>query len=77
MNATAPPSQPETLPPMVVSTCADNLEGDGPTNEERAENHRALMKMHRGNRFRLMFGLPMLPAGHDHEQQLERSATDA
>jgi len=43
------------------SACTDNLEGDGPTNAERATSHRALMKLHRGNRFRLMFGKPMLP----------------
>lgn len=32
-----------------------------PTPEERAADHRKLMKLHRGNRFRLMFGLPLLP----------------
>jgi len=31
-----------------------------PTPEERAANSRALGKMHRGNRFRLMFGQPLL-----------------
>ena len=32
-----------------------------PTLEERAANHRALSKLHVGNRFRLMFGMPLLP----------------
>jgi hypothetical protein len=32
-----------------------------PTAEERAANHRALSQLHVGNRFRLMFGMPMLP----------------
>jgi hypothetical protein len=32
-----------------------------PTAEERAAHHRALRKMHVGNRFRLMFGMPLLP----------------
>jgi hypothetical protein len=39
----------------------DNLEGRPPTDEERAANHRALMKLHPANRFRLMFGQPLLP----------------
>lgn len=38
----------------------DNLEGDPPTAQERAENWRELQKLHPGNRFRLMLGLPML-----------------
>lgn len=40
---------------------ADNLEGLGPTDEERRENWRELDKLHPGNRFRLMFGMPLLP----------------
>jgi len=32
-----------------------------PTPEQRAANHRALSKLHAGNRFRLMFGMPLLP----------------
>ena len=32
-----------------------------PTDEERAENHRAISKLHIGNRFRLMMGMPLLP----------------
>lgn len=32
-----------------------------PTDAERIANHQALAKLHRGNRFRLMFGLPLLP----------------
>ena len=32
-----------------------------PTDAERTANHRALSKMHVGNRFRLMFGMPLLP----------------
>ena len=40
----------------------DNIEGASiPTKEERAANHLALQKLHRGNRFRLMLGMPMLP----------------
>ena len=31
------------------------------TDAERAANYRELHKMHPGNRFRLMFGLPLLP----------------
>lgn len=32
-----------------------------PTEAERIANHKAIMKMHRANRFRLMFGQPLLP----------------
>lgn len=32
-----------------------------PKPEERAANHRALSKLHVGNRFRLMAGMPLLP----------------
>jgi hypothetical protein len=39
----------------------DNLEGLPLTKEELAENHRELMKLHPANRFRLMFGQPLLP----------------
>ena len=31
-----------------------------PSDAERAANHRALKDLHPGNRFRLMFGLPLL-----------------
>jgi hypothetical protein len=41
-----------------------------PTPEERAENNRALSKLHVGNRFRLMFGLPSLPEPHKVQQVL-------
>ena len=39
----------------------ENLEGSGPTNEERRENAKAIDAMHPANRFRLMFGMPLLP----------------
>jgi len=41
-----------------------------PSEEERAANHRELSKMHRGNRFRLMLGLPLLPEPHKVQQVL-------
>lgn len=31
-----------------------------PPGHERPSNHQSLMKLHRGNRLRLMFGLPLL-----------------
>ena len=43
----------------------DNIEGTGLSDQERAANHRALMKLHVGNRFRLMFGQPLLPESQD------------
>jgi hypothetical protein len=46
----------------------DNLEGDGPTDEERAANWRELEKLHPGNRFRLMFGMPMLPTPNPNDR---------
>jgi len=51
----------ESKTPSDAATCADNIEGDGPTDEERAANWRELHKLSRANRFRLMFGQPMLP----------------
>ena len=32
-----------------------------PTDQERIQNYKAIQAMHPGNRFRLMFGMPLLP----------------
>lgn len=38
-----------------------------PTEAERVANWQAIQKLSRGNRFRLMFGLPLLPEGPSNE----------
>jgi len=55
------PQCPNRRRPSDAATCADNIEGDGPTDEERAANWRELHKLSRANRFRLMFKQPMRP----------------
>jgi hypothetical protein len=50
------PTSPSNVPGVA---CGDLVRV--PTPEERAANHRALSKLHVGNRFRLMFGMPLLP----------------
>lgn len=47
------------------SSFADNLEGDGPTAEERATNYRAISNLNVANRFRLMFGQPLIQESTD------------
>ena len=37
--------------------------------KERAANHLRMEKLHPGNRFRMMFGQPLLPEGDSHESK--------
>lgn len=41
------------------------------SDEERAANWKALQKMHVGNRFRLMFGMPLLPEPEPAHRRME------
>jgi hypothetical protein len=47
------------------------------TIEQRAEDRKKLQAMHPGNRFRLMFGQPLLPENNDDDNRPGRHETKA
>lgn len=47
-------------PPVTRERAIASIQPRIPTKDERAANARELAKLHPGNRFRLMFGMPLL-----------------